>query len=286
MPRALMLTGDAAEELDVMYPLYRVREAGWDCDVAALSRRDVQLVIHDFDPNSDAYTEKNGRKLPVDLAFAEVEVERYQALIIPGGRAPEYIRTDPDVRRITEYFFAKDLPVGTICHGPQVPAVYGLLQGRRTAAFPPLTGDMENAGATVVDAPDVVDGNMVSCRGWPDMPEWSRAFMAVLERTAGPRLTSDAPAAVAPDRSVARRRRARPSHVRELGTGPPVLLLHGSGPGTTGWGAWAVGRRGARRAPPRDRARTRPASAARPSPAARPCRGSRRSVWVRSGARR
>ena len=186
MPRALMLTGDAAEELDVMYPLYRIREAGWEVDVAALTRRDVQLVIHDFDPSSDAYTEKHGRKLPVDVAFADVDVERYGALVIPGGRAPEYIRVDPDVRRITEHFFARDLPVGTICHGPQVPAVYGLLNGRRTAAFPPLTGDMENAGATVVDAPDVVDGNMVSCRGWPDMPEWSRAFMAVLDRAAVP----------------------------------------------------------------------------------------------------
>jgi protease I len=186
VPRALMLTGDAAEELDAMYPLYRIREAGWEIDVAALSRRDVQLVIHDFDPNSDAYTEKHGRKLPVDLAFAEVDVARYSALVIPGGRAPEYIRTDEHVRRITEYFFAKDLPVGTICHGPQVPAVYGLLRGRTTAAFPPLKGDMENAGATVVDAPDVVDGNMVSCRGWPDMPEWSRAFMAVLDRAAVP----------------------------------------------------------------------------------------------------
>jgi protease I len=184
MPRALMLTGDAAEELDVMYPLYRIREAGWDVDVAALTRRDVQLVIHDFDAGSDAYTEKYGRKLPVDLMFSEVDVERYAALVIPGGRAPEYIRTDPDVRRITEHFFERDLPVGTICHGPQVPAVYGLLRGRRTAAFPPLAGDMENAGASFVDAPDVVDGNMVSCRGWPDMPEWSRAFMAVLERTA------------------------------------------------------------------------------------------------------
>src|SRR3954468_12626560 len=89
VPRALMLAGDAAEELDVMYPLYRIREAGWDVDVAAMSRREVQLVIHDFDPNSDAYTEKNGRKLPVDLAFSEVEVERYSALVIPGGRAPE-----------------------------------------------------------------------------------------------------------------------------------------------------------------------------------------------------
>ncbi|MET0769550.1 MAG: DJ-1/PfpI family protein, partial [Solirubrobacteraceae bacterium] len=89
MPRALMLTGDAAEELDVMYPLYRVREAGWEVDVAALTRRDVQLVIHDFDASSDAYTEKYGRKLPVDLTFADVDVDRYQALIIPGGRAPE-----------------------------------------------------------------------------------------------------------------------------------------------------------------------------------------------------
>jgi protease I len=186
MPRALMITGDAAEDLDAMYPLYRLREAGWEVDVAAPTRRPVQLVVHDFDEGFDAYSEKAGRRLPVDVTFAEVDVERYRALVIPGGRAPEYIRTDPDVRRITEHFFARDLPVGTVCHGPQVPAVYGLLQGRRTAAYPPLQGDMENAGATFVDAPDVVDGNMVSCRGWPDMPEWSRAFIAVLDRAAVP----------------------------------------------------------------------------------------------------
>ena len=186
MPRALLMTGDAAEELDTMYPYYRVQEGGWDVDVASLTTRDIQLVIHEFDPNCDAYVEKDGRKLPVDLTWADVDVERYDALIIPGGRAPEWIRVDADVRRITEHFFANDLPVGTVCHGPQVPAVYGLLQDRRTAAFPPLQGDMENAGATFVDAPDVVDGNMVSCRGWPDMPEWSRAFMAVLERAAVP----------------------------------------------------------------------------------------------------
>jgi len=184
--KVLVLVGDAAEELDAMYPIYRLREAGYIADVAALTRRDVQLVIHDFDPESDAYTEKNGRKLPVDITFAEVDPTEYVGLVIPGGRAPEYIRANPDVRRITEYFFEKDLPVGLICHGPQVPAVYGLLRGRKTAAFPPLAGDMENAGAIVVDAPDVVDGNMVSCRGWPDMPEYSRAFMNVLERAAVP----------------------------------------------------------------------------------------------------
>ncbi len=186
MPKVLMLTGDAAESLEVMYPYQRLREEGYEVEIAAPTKKKLQFVVHDFEDGFDTYTEKPGYTWEADLAFADVEPSDYVALVIPGGRAPEYIRIDPDVRRITEHFFAKNLPVGTICHGPQVPAVYGLLQGRKTAAFPPLTGDMENAGATVVDAPDVVDGNMVSCRGWPDMPEWSRAFMAVLERAAVP----------------------------------------------------------------------------------------------------
>jgi protease I len=90
------------------------------------------------------------------------------------------------VARIVRYFFDEGLPVGTICHGPQIPAALGLLRGRATAAFPPLKADMENAGALFVDEPDVVDANMVSCRGWPDLPEWSRAFMAVLEKATVP----------------------------------------------------------------------------------------------------
>ena len=138
--KVLVLVGDAAEELDAMYPIYRLREAGYIADVAALTRREVQLVIHDFDPNSDAYTEKNGRKLPVDIAFSEVDPSEYVGLVIPGGRAPEYIRLDADVRRITEYFFEQDLPVGTICHGPQVPAVYGLLQGPQDRGLPAAVG--------------------------------------------------------------------------------------------------------------------------------------------------
>jgi protease I len=135
VPRALLLTGDAAEELDTMYPYYRVQEGGWDVDVSSRTMRDVQLVIHEFDPNSDAYVEKNGRKLPVDVPWADVDVARYDALIIPGGRAPEWIRVDADVRRITEHFFAQDLPIALVCHGAQVPAVYGLLKGRKTACF-------------------------------------------------------------------------------------------------------------------------------------------------------
>ncbi len=186
MARVLILTGDAAEELDSMYPVFRLREGGHDAVVAAPSTRPVKLVVHDFEPDCDAYTEKPGHLLPVDLAFADVLPEDYDALVIPGGRAPEYLRTDPDVARIVRHFFHEGLPVGTICHGPQVPAALGLLRGRTTAAFPPLRTDVEQAGAVFVDGPDVVDGNMVSCRGWPDLPKWSRAFMRVLEKAAVP----------------------------------------------------------------------------------------------------
>ncbi|GAB3891301.1 DJ-1/PfpI family protein [Kibdelosporangium lantanae] len=183
MARVLILAGDAAEELDSMYPVFRLRESGHEAIVAAPTTRPVKLVVHDFEPGWDAYTEKPGHHLPVDLAFADVRPEDYDGLVIPGGRAPEYIRTDPDVARVVRYFFEQDLPVGTICHGPQVPAALGLLRGRVTAAYPPLRADVEHAGATYVDGPDVVDGAMVSCRGWPDLPEWSRAFMRLLEKS-------------------------------------------------------------------------------------------------------
>lgn len=161
--------------------MFRLREGGHEVVVAAPTMRAVKLVVHDFEAGWDAYTEKPGHQLPVDLAFADVRPEDYQALVIPGGRAPEYIRTDPDVAHIVRHFFSRDLPVGTICHGAQVPAAMGLLRGRATAASPPLRADMEQAGAMFIDGPDVVDGSMVSCRGWPDLPEWSRAFMRVLE---------------------------------------------------------------------------------------------------------
>jgi protease I len=186
MERVLMLAGDAAEDLETYYIVYRLREQGYAVDVAAPTRRTLRTVVHDFEPDCDAYVEKPGRRLDPDLAFSEVEPENYVGVVIPGGRAPEYIRVDPDVRRIVAHFFEHDLPVGTLCHGPQVPAAYGFLQGRKVAAFPPLAPDIEAAGGEFVDGPDVVDGNLVSCRGWGDLAEWSRAFVTALERAAVP----------------------------------------------------------------------------------------------------
>jgi protease I len=186
LERVLILTADSGEELEVYYMLYRLREAGYAVDVAAPERKTLQLVVHDFEPGWDTYVERPGRRLDADLAFRDVDPERYVGVLIPGGRAPEVIRSDPDVNRIVAYFFDNDLPVGHMCHGVQVVAAGGYVRGRRVSAFPPLAPDVESAGGEFVEGPDVVDGKMVSATGWTDLAEWSRAFMEVLERAAVP----------------------------------------------------------------------------------------------------
>jgi protease I len=185
MAKVLILAGDAAEDLETMFIKYRLAEAGHEPHVSAPTTRPIKLVVHDFEPDFDTYVERPGRSCPVDVAFADVAPEEYAAVVVPGGRAPEFIRVDPEVRRIVEHFFAEDKPVGTLCHGPQVPAALGLLRGRRSSAFPPLAPDIELAGGEFVDGA-VVDGNMVSCRGWGDLAEWSRAFLEVLDRASVP----------------------------------------------------------------------------------------------------
>jgi protease I len=184
MAKVLILAGDAAEDLETMFVKYRLLEAGHEPYVSAPTTRPIKLVVHDFEPDWDTYVERPGRTCPVDVTFAEVAPADYAALVVPGGRAPEFIRIDPDVRRIVEHFFAEEKPVGTLCHGPQVPAALGLLRGRRSSGYGPLAPDLELAGAEYVDDAAVVDGNMVSCRGWGDLAEWSKAFLEVLDRAA------------------------------------------------------------------------------------------------------
>jgi deglycase len=180
MAKILMLAGDAAESLEVMYPYQRLLEEGYEVVIAAPSKKKLQFVVHDFVDGYDTYTEKPGYTWPADLAFADVKPEDYVALVIPGGRAPEYIRNDPDVQRIIKHFFGDNRPVAQICHAPLALAAAGVLSGRRTAAYPALAPDVRAAGAQFIDSEAVVDGNMVSARAWPDHPAWMREFVALL----------------------------------------------------------------------------------------------------------
>jgi protease I len=180
----LIITGDAAESLEVMYPYQRLLEEGYQVDIAAPSKKKLQFVVHDFVDGYDTYTEKPGYTWPADLAFADVDPAGYVALVIPGGRAPEYIRNDPDVQRIVRSFMEADRPVAQLCHAPQILAAAGTLNGRRSAAYPALAPDVAAAGGEFVDGAAVIDGQMVSARAWPDHPAWMREFLQILRSKA------------------------------------------------------------------------------------------------------
>ena len=187
MAKVLILAGDAAEDLETMFVKYRLAEAGHEPYVAAPTTRPIKLVVHDFEPDFDTYVEKPGRDVP-----RRRRVRGRRSGRLRGGRHPRRARARVHPRRsrtcarIVEHFFAEDKPVGTLCHGPQVPAALGLLRGRRSSGFRPLAPDIELAGGEYVDGAAVVDGNMVSCRGWGDLAEWSRAFLECLDRAAVP----------------------------------------------------------------------------------------------------
>lgn len=182
--KILIVTGDAAESLEVLYPYQRLLEEGYEVHIAAPARKKLQFVVHDFEPGFDTYTEKPGYTWQADLAFSEVDPGSYAAVVIPGGRAPEYLRNDPELRKILKAFFDSDKPVAQICHGPLLTAATGGLEGRRVTSYPALELDMQAAGASFQDVEAVVDGLLVSSRAWPDHPAWMREFLKVLRETA------------------------------------------------------------------------------------------------------
>ncbi|MFF8816038.1 DJ-1/PfpI family protein [Streptomyces pactum] len=182
--KVLIVTGDAAESLEVLYPYQRLREEGYDVHIAAPSRKRLRFVVHDFEDGYDTYTEKAGYTWPADLAFSEVDPGGYAALVVPGGRAPEYLRNDPELRKILKAFFDADKPVAQTCHGPLLTAAIGGLTGRRVTAYPALELDVQAAGGTFRDQEVVTDGTLVSARAWPDNPGWMREFLRVLRAVA------------------------------------------------------------------------------------------------------
>jgi protease I len=196
MSKVLILTGDAAESLEVMYPYQRLLEEGYEVHIAGPSKKKLQFVVHDFVDGYDTYTEKPGYTWDADLAFADVDPADYVALVVPGGRAPEYIRNDADVQRIIRHFFGERKPVAQICHAPLALATAGVLSGRRSAAYPALEPDVKAAGAEFVDSGGVVDGEMVSARAWPDHPSWMREFVRILRERAPAAATEREPASV------------------------------------------------------------------------------------------
>lgn len=190
--RVLILTGDGAEVLEVYYPLYRVLEEGYEAVIASPKKKVLNTVCHDFVQGWDTYTEKPAHLLASDMAFADVDPAEFDALIIPGGRAPEFIRNDVDLPRIVQHFLDADKPVGAICHGAQVFLALSdrsYFEGRTLTAYNACKLEVESLGARYASDTLHVDGKLVSGHAWPDLPGFMREFLNLLRRTSNKELS-------------------------------------------------------------------------------------------------
>ena len=180
MSKILIITGDGGESYEALYALHRFEEEGWQAAVAAPSRRRLNLVMHDFKPGWDTYIERRGYGLEADLKFDDVRVEEYAAVLVLGGRAPEYLRNNAKVIEIVREFDRQEKWVFAICHGVQVLATAGLTRGKRVTCYEHVRPEAEQAGATFVGEQTVCDGRIVTAQTWQSHPSFYREIFAQL----------------------------------------------------------------------------------------------------------
>ena len=166
--KVLLIVGDASETMDTLYPFYRLQEDDLEPVVAAPEKRRYQMVLHEVKPGWTITKEWEGYTIEASIAFADIRPEEYLGIFFSGGRAPEYLREDEDLLRVTRYFFEQNKPIASVCHGVEIPARAGCVKGRRMATVPKCQFDLEVCGGIFVDQPCVIDGNLVSGRTFHD----------------------------------------------------------------------------------------------------------------------
>ncbi|MBN1286365.1 MAG: DJ-1/PfpI family protein [Anaerolineae bacterium] len=181
----LFLVGDFVEDYEVMVPFQALAAVGHNVHAVCPDKKagdKVRTAVHDFE-GDQTYSEKPGHNFQLNATFDAVKPEDYDALVIPGGRAPEYLRLNPHVLAMVRHFFEAGKPVAAICHGPQILAAAGVLEGRQCSAYPAVGPDVTRAGgeyqAIPVDQAHV-EGNLVTAPAWPAHPDWIAKFLKLL----------------------------------------------------------------------------------------------------------
>ena len=183
--KILMLVGDYVEDYEVMVPFQALLMVGHQVHAVCPGKsagETVRTAIHDFE-GEQTYSEKPGHNFALNFAFDQVRAEAYDALLIPGGRAPEYLRLNADVIGLVQAFNAAGKPIAAVCHGPQLLAAAGVLEGRECSAYPACAPEVRLAGGTYIDIPvdqAHVQGNLVTAPAWPAHPNWLAGFLKVL----------------------------------------------------------------------------------------------------------
>ena len=175
--KVLIVAGDAVEALEVYYPYYRCLEEGFDATIAAPTKKKLHTVVHDFE-DWETYTEKRGYQIEASVSFEEVNPKDYDALIIPGGRAPEHIRLNEHLPDIVGHFIDTHKPVAVVCHGSLVlTPIRDKMKGRSVTAYIACKHEVESMGANYISEPFHVDQNFISGHAWPDLPNLMKEFI-------------------------------------------------------------------------------------------------------------
>lgn len=190
MKKILLIAGDFVEDYEAMAPYQMLKMVGYDVHTVCPGKKPgetVKTAIHDFE-GDQTYSEKRGHNFTITHDFEAIKPEDYDGLVIPGGRAPEYLRLDPKVIEIVKYFDKAKKPVAAICHGPQILVAADVLKGKKATAYPAVKPDVIMAGAEWVEpAPGadnaVVDGMLVTAPAWPAHPAWMAKFVEILGGT-------------------------------------------------------------------------------------------------------
>ncbi len=186
--KILLISGDFVEDYEVMVPFQTLLTVGHTVHAVCPGKKageTVATAIHDFEGHQ-TYSEKPGHRFRLNAAFDDVDAKDYDALVVPGGRAPEYLRLDERVLEIVRHFFRTNKPVAAICHGLQILAAAAVVEGRKCQAYPAVRPELTQAGA-IWDQPSegldnaCVDGRLVTAAAWPAHPAWLSAFLKVLE---------------------------------------------------------------------------------------------------------
>lgn len=183
--RILMLSGDFTEDCQVITPFYALQMVGHTVDVVCPGKSagdSIKTSIHDME-GDQTYIERVGHLFPLNATFSEIDWTSYDALIITGGRSPEYLLLNPEVIALTQHFAKENRPIGTICHAIQILAAADLLRGRRCTCFPGVAHEVRLAGGEFVEASPteaVVDGNLVSAPSWTAQAQWLAKLLKVL----------------------------------------------------------------------------------------------------------
>lgn len=185
--RLLMIVGDFAEDYETMVPFQALQMVGHSVDAVCPGKKagqQVRTAIHDFE-GDQTYTEKRGHNFTLNATFADIRPEDYDGLVLPGGRAPEYLRLDPKVLEVVRHFARENKPIAAICHAAQILSAAGVVKGKRVSCYPACSPEVELAGGTFASvdmAEAVVDGNLVTAPAWPAHPQWLAKFLPVLEK--------------------------------------------------------------------------------------------------------